>query len=248
MRYLRGMILAAGLGTRLRPLTERRPKALLEVGGRALIDYSVELLVGSGITEIVVNLHYLGHMIREHLGDGSRYGARIYYSDEEPLLGSGGGIAHARGILGDGTFVTVNADTIVDIDLREVIALHHQRAATATLVLRKDPRMEHFGLIYVDSQQRVRRFLDWGEPADRPGLEPFMYAGVQVLEPRVFRYMPCGKAFSMTSDTYPAMLLAGEPLFGHPFEGFWLTVGTPSELAEAERVLARRPRRKRLGP
>ena len=235
-RVTKGMILAAGLGMRLRPLTERVPKALLAVGGRALIDYSVEVLVRSGITDIVVNLHHLGGQIRDHLGDGSRFGARIRYSEERPLLGSGGGIAHARSLLAGGTFVTLNADTIIDIDLRDVIELHRRRKAVATLVLRKDPRMEHYGLVHLDGAGRVRRFLDHRHGDAGGALDPFMYTGVQVLEPRVFSYMENGKAFSMTADTYPAMLRAGEPIYGHPFGGFWLTVGTPEELERAERV------------
>lgn len=237
---VRGMILAAGMGTRLRPLTDRLPKALVEVAGKPLLFYAVETLAASGIREIVVNLHYYGEMIRERLGDGSRFGVDIFYSVEDPLLGSGGGILHARELLGESTFVTMNADTIIETDLRPVLAEHRRRQATATLLLRKDPRMEAFGLIRVDAEDKIGRFLDHERPGSAAELEPFMYTGVQILEPRVFSYMTEKQAFSITERTYPKMLRAGEPLYGHRFAGRWITVGTPEELADAEDELRRK--------
>jgi NDP-sugar pyrophosphorylase family protein len=233
------MILAAGEGRRLRPLTERLPKALVEVGGRPLIEYALDNLVRCGIDEVVVNLHHLGEQIRSRLGDGSRVGVRIHYSEETVLLGSGGGIARARPLLGESAFVTLNADTIISIDLAAVIAKHRERGAAATLILRKDSRMEKFGIIRLEPDGRVGTFLDTRRPDAIEPLEPFMYTGVQVLEPTVFAYMPEGQAaFSITESTYPAMLCAGEHIYGHPFDGPWITVGTPHELAIAEEQLA----------
>jgi NDP-sugar pyrophosphorylase family protein len=229
------MILAAGEGRRLRPLTERIPKALVEVGGKPLVEYAIDNLVRyGGVHDVVVNLHHLGEQIRDRLGDGSRFGLRIHYSEERTLLGSGGGIVHARELLGAGTFVTLNADTIIDIDLALVLAYHRERGAAATLVLRKDPRMAEFGLLHTDASGRIVRFLKHERPGASGPAEPFMFTGVQVLEPRVFDYMPGHGAFSITEITYPRMLHANEPLFGYPFEGPWITVGTPQELAAAE--------------
>ena len=236
---VKGMILAAGKGTRLAPLTETLPKALVEIGGKPLIFYAVETLAASGIKNIIVNLHHHGQLLRDRLGDGKSLDVSICYSHEDPLLGSGGGIARARGFLGKSTFVTLNADTIVDINLRPVIEKHQQRKAVATLVLRKDPEMKKFGLIRTDGDDRVGQFLDCRRADVLGKLEPFMYTGVQVLEPRVFSYMPENTAFSMTELVYPNMLVAGEPIFGHRFEGPWATVGTPEELIAAEKFLRR---------
>jgi NDP-sugar pyrophosphorylase family protein len=245
---VRAMILAAGEGRRLRPLTETLPKALVEVGGKPLIDYAVETAARSGIQEVVVNLHHLGGLIRSHLGDGSRYGVKIFYSEEAALLGSGGGIAHARRLIGSERFVTLNADTIVDIDLAAAVKFHTDCDATATLVLRKDPRMREYGLIQVDRDKRVCRFLQYARPDCGADLDPHMFTGVQVLEPSVFDYMPQHAAFSITEVTYPAMLAADERIFGYPFEGGWWTVGTPEELAHVRGVWAGRlDSRKRSG-
>jgi len=238
---VRAMILAAGEGRRLRPLTERVPKALVEVGGRPLVDYAIETVARSGIDDVIVNLHHLGDRIRDHLGDGSRFGVRVRYSEELRLLGSGGGIVHARAFLGDEAFVTLNADTIIEIDLRQLVAAHRANGAAATLVLRKDPRMQEYGVIALEPSGRVGAFLDHRRPGASADLEPYMYTGVQVLEPSVFDFMPAEGAFSITSVTYPAMLDAGAAVFGYPFDGRWLTVGTPEELARATDELIRRP-------
>jgi NDP-sugar pyrophosphorylase family protein len=234
------MILAAGEGRRLRPLTETLPKALVEVGGRTHIEYALDTVVRSGIDDVIVNLHHHGQQIRSHLGDGSRFGVRIRYSDERTLLGSGGGIVHARELLGEETFVTLNADTIVDVDLRAVIRFHESKRAIATLVLRKDPRMAEYGIIRTLADGLVVRILMHERPNATGPMDDYMYTGVQVLDPGVFRYMPAEGAFSITEVTYPRMLGAREPVFGYPFEGTFITVGTPTELENARRALRAR--------
>ncbi len=232
------MILAAGLGTRLRPLTDRVPKPLVEVAGRPLIEYALANVARAGIGDVVINLHHLAVAIREHLGDGSRFGLNIRYSLEDPLLGTGGGILHARELLGDSTVVTLNSDTIIDIELGEVLAFHRSRRAAATLVLRKDPLAKQYGVIETETDGRIGTFLEHRRPGTMEPLEAFMYTGVQVLEPRVFDYMPADRPFSVTAVTYPQMLTAGEPIYGYRFDGRWLTVGTLDEKAAAERALA----------
>ena len=232
------MILAAGFGTRLRPLTDACPKAMVPVAGRPLIEYAVETVRRAGIERIVVNLHHHGEQIRDCLGDGERFGASILYSSEDPLQDSGGGIRDARRYLGETTFVTLNADTIVEVDLLRVLDQHRRSGATATMVLRHDEHAARYGVIGVDKDGRVGSFL--GTPrdgADGPMVE-LMYTGVQVLEPRVFDYMPAQGPFSITRSTYPGMLAADEPVYGFRFSGKWLTVGTPQELAAAEASLA----------
>ena len=230
---LRAMILAAGRGERLRPLTNTIPKPLVVVGGKPLIEYALASVERAGIHEVVINLHHLGEQIRDHVGDGSRFGVSVHYSDEAILQDTGGGIRDARRYLDGGAFVTMNADTIVDVDLAELTAFHCSSVAVATMLLRKDPRMQTFGVIETEEDGRVGRFLGHARPGCRQPLEPWMYTGVQVLEPRVFRYLEHQGPFSITKVSYPAMLDRGEKVLGRPFDGPWITVGTPAELAEA---------------
>jgi NDP-sugar pyrophosphorylase family protein len=231
---MKAMVLAAGLGTRLRPLTEDRPKPLVPVDGRPLITYNLALLQYHGITDVIVNLHHRGEALRTALGDGSAVGLRLHYSVEEPLLDTGGAIKKVEPLLAsEDEFLVLNGDTIVDCPLDRLIAEHRARGATATLVLRTDPRQDVYGLVEVDAARRIRRFLGVPEMVAAP-LTPYMFAGVQVLSRRVFGYMPAGGAFSMTRAIYPAMLAAGEPLYGYPFAGFWRVVDTVDDLRRAE--------------
>lgn len=231
---LRAMVLAAGRGERLRPLTNTTPKPLVAVAGKRLIDYALEIVARAGIREVVVNLHHLGEQIRAHVGDGSRFGLDVRYSEEAILQDTGGGIRDARRWLDGGTFVTLNADTIVDVDLAELVRCHRESGAIATMLLRKDPRMESFGIIETEADGRVGRFLGRVRPGATSPLEPWMYTGVQALEPGIFRYLEHDGPFSITRVSYPAMLDSGEKIAGMPFDGAWITVGTPSELEEAE--------------
>ncbi len=234
---MKAMVLAAGLGTRLRPLTNDRPKALVEVGGRPLITYALALLQHYRITDVVVNLHWHGGALRDALGDGSRFGLSIVYSEEHPLLDTGGGILRARPLLGDGDFVVMNSDTIVDLPLDRLIAHHRTRGAAATLVLRRDPEQARYGEIEIDADGRVRRFLGRPERIAMP-LTAYMFAGVHVLSQRVFECMPSGGVFSITRQTYPAMLAAGAALHGFPFDGFWRVIDTATDRDLAARDLA----------
>lgn len=230
------MILAAGKGTRLRPLTDTVPKPLLDVAGRPMIALPLDLLRQAGIDEVIINLHHLGNQIRSALGDGSRYGVQITYSEEDPILDTGGAIAAARPFLEGDTFVVLNADTAIDLALPAVIDFHRAHGALATMVLRPDPQAARYGIIEIDATQRIRRILGF-PPAVAEPLTALMFAGVHVFDPRVFTYMEAG-IYSITRDVYPRLLGAGEPLFGYVHHGYWRVLDTPDDLAAGRCELA----------
>lgn len=233
---MRAMILAAGFGTRLRPLTNTVPKALVPLAGRPLIEYGLLFLKSQGIEEVVINLHHLGEKIRAALGDGSVYGLRIIYSPEDPILDTGGGIKKAQSFLDGETFVVLNCDTILDLDLHALLTAHRQNRAAATLVLRPDPEAARYGILETDASGRIRRFL--GQPVEvREPLSPYMFTGFQVLEPRVFNFMPEIKSFSTTREIYPQMLRAGEPLYGFIHTGPWMVVDDAEGIARATQAI-----------
>ncbi len=238
---VRAMILAAGLGTRLRPLTETLPKPLVTVAGRPLIDHALETVARAGITEVVINLFHLAEMVADYVGDGSRWGLRVRFSREDPIQDTGGGIRDARELLGEATFVTLNSDTIVDVDLARCVDWHRERGALATMVLRRDPDAAAYGIIETEPDGRIGAFLGRARPGGRTPRESFLYTGVQVLDPRIFDYLDAEGPFSITRYAYPRMLDADEPLFGWEHRGRWITVGTPAERARAEAQLTQRP-------
>lgn len=224
------MVLAAGFGSRLRPLTDHVPKPLVSVGAHPMIAYPLAVLRAAGIRDVLVNLHHLGDQIRAALGDGKASGLSIRYSAEDPILDTGGAIQKAQGFLGDDTFVVINSDILIDLPLADVIAWHRQRGALATMVLRPDPHAVRYGVIEIDAQSRIRRFLGQ-PPVVADPLRPLMFAGVHVFEPGVFDFMEPGR-FGINAVTYPRMLAAGCPLFGYAFDGYWRVVDTHAGLAE----------------
>jgi NDP-sugar pyrophosphorylase family protein len=240
---MKAMVFAAGLGQRLHPLTEKVPKALVPVAGRPMIDYPLLLLRHYDIREIIINLYHQGDQIEAYLGDGKQLGLKITYSKEEELLDTGGGLLKAKPFLQEETFIVINTDVLIDLPLAEIIAFHEQKRATATLVLRPDPRADQFGSMEIEPNGRIARFLHATRPNSAPNSgTKLMFTGVQIFEPRVFDYMPSeggAQKFGTTKHTYPRMLVEGERLFGFRFEGFWQDLGTTERIREAEESLAR---------
>lgn len=244
---MKAMVLAAGQGTRLRPLTDSKPKALVRVAGRPMIEYALLLLRHYGICEIMINLHHFGEQIETRLGDGKRYGLELSYSKETELLDTGGGLFKAKSFLQDGSFIVINTDTLIDLNLADVIALHKSKNATATLVLRPDENADQYGSMDIDERGRICRFLNSKAPMQPAGpTRKLMFSGVQLLEPAVFDYMSAGattRKFSTTRETYPKMLVAGEALYGFYFDGFWQDLGTLDRIKQAEDSLAQKQAR-----
>ncbi|HSK28639.1 MAG TPA: NDP-sugar synthase [Candidatus Limnocylindria bacterium] len=238
---MKAMVLAAGQGTRLRPLTDHQPKALVPVAGRPMIEYALLLLRHYGIREVIINLHHLGEHIERHLGDGSNLGLEIRYSTEQELLDTGGGLFKARPFLQRETFLVINTDTLIDLNLAAVIEFHRNTGATATLVLRPDERADQYGSIDIDAEGRICRFLATSARVQASGpTRKLMFTGVQILEPKVFDYMgedKLGQKFSTTKETYPRMLAGGEALYGYYFDGFWQDLGTHERIKAAEQHL-----------
>jgi NDP-sugar pyrophosphorylase family protein len=237
---MKAMLFAAGEGQRLRPLTLKNPKALVPVAGRPMIEYPLLLLGHYGIKSIMINLHHLGDQVEAHVGDGARFGLAVRYSREESLLDTGGGLLKAKAFLEDDTFIVINTDVLIDLPLDNLISFHHKKRASATLVLRPDEFAERYGSMDLDGDGRICRFLNARAPAKVMATgSKLMFTGVQILEPKVFGYMESeAPKFSTTKQTYPKMLVQGEPMYGYCFEGYWQDLGTIERIKEAEAHLS----------
>jgi NDP-sugar pyrophosphorylase family protein len=203
----RAMVLAAGRGTRLAPLTDRLPKTLMPVAGAPLPCHILNFLLAGGIEEVVINLHHLGQLIEQEIGDGTRFGVRVRYSWEPRILDTGGGIKQAEPLLEGEPFVVANGDSLLELSLREVVELHRARGGIATMVVRPAPDAARWGLIELDADDRVRRVA--GRPPEEIAtpLRGFMFPGC-IFEPGVFRLDP-GASFGVIRETHPRLLRAG---------------------------------------
>ncbi|MEL6761987.1 MAG: nucleotidyltransferase family protein, partial [Myxococcota bacterium] len=184
---MKGFVLAAGFGSRLRPLTDVVPKPLLRVGQTPLIGYALRLLAHHDIREVIVNTHHLDERLREEVGDGSEFEVDIVYSHEPEILGTGGAIKKMQAAL-DETFVLLNSDVLIGLDLADVIASHHRSGGIATMVLREDADHPASGAIEIDKDDCVRRILGDGDAS--ANLQPMMFTGCHVIEPRFLEYLP----------------------------------------------------------
>ena len=246
---MKAMILAAGYGMRLRPLTETIPKPLLPVGGYPLVVWNLLLLKKHGITDALINLHYRGDQIVDALGDGSRYGMRLAYSHEPIILGTGGGIRQAQPYFEKSRCLVLNGDTLSDCDLTMLLNAHIASRAFATLALRTDPLASQWGAVTLSADSRIRQIK--GEPPmavqpSKAGPQPatsagnladYMFSGAHILEPAVVDVIPQGPGSII--DVYIELLRKGQPLAGYRMSGYWSDIGTPERYAAAEMDVSR---------
>jgi NDP-sugar pyrophosphorylase family protein len=223
---MRAMILSAGYGTRLWPLTEDRTKPALPILGKPLVGYVAEYLAGYGCDEIVVNLHHRPESVRRALGDGSRFGVRLHYVEEPEILGTSGGIDNARALLDGGTFIVVNGKIITDIDLSAALETHHRAQAIATMVVLPNPSCERFSIVKA-KDGLLQDFGGMPVKDDFVGKDPpLMFTGIQILEPAIFDYIPRGVFSHTTTDVYPQAVAAGERVAVHVAQGSWYELST----------------------
>ena len=237
----RAMVLAAGFGTRLRPLTLTVPKALIPVADTPFVEHLLALLHAGGIREVVVNLHHLGDAIERHIGDGARFGLAVRYSREPTILDTGGGIKQAEPLLTGEPFLVANADSLLEVSLRELCDFHRTHGGIATLAVRPDPDAARYGLVEVDGDDRVRRIVGQPDGVVASGLRGLMFPGLHVLEPAIFAHMEGGRAFSITRETYPSLLAKGLPIFGFETGARWINIDTPAAVEAADQELRTRP-------
>ncbi len=221
------MILAAGYGARLWPLTADRTKPALPVLGKPLVGYVAEYLASQGITDVTVNLHHRPESVRGALGDGSQFGVKLSYVHEPVILGTSGALDNARDLLEGDTFVVVNGKLITDIDIKTALEVHRRREALATLVLRKNPKYERFSIVETHDGL-VTRFGGMPAPsvADSNAEPPLMFTGIQILESRIFDYIPRGIFSHSTTEVYPQAIARGERIAAHVAEGMWYELST----------------------
>jgi mannose-1-phosphate guanylyltransferase len=230
---VKAMVLAAGLGTRMRPLTLLRAKPALPVMNRPLLHWTLDLLGRNGVTEVMINLHHLPSTVVEAVGDGRAFGLRVSYSREPRILGTGGGPRKVRSFFGDPPFILVNGDMVFDFDLRGLVRRHEKARARATLALRPNPDPRRYSSIRTAKDGRVRSLA--GLPRPSRGV-PSLFTGVHVIEPELLDRLPKGPSDTVR-DLYAHLVEEGETVLGVRVRGRWFDIGSPSLYLASHRAL-----------
>ncbi len=233
---MKAMILAAGEGTRLRPLTETMPKPMLPVSGKPTLEWILLWLRAYGIRAMALNLSWLPETVQDCFGDGSRLGIGLTYSVEEALLGTAGGVKRLERFF-DAPFVLVYGDVLTDFDLGALMRFHQTRPAGArvTLSLTHVPNPTECGIVEVDSAGRITRFVE--KPAPDAVFSDLANAGVLILEPEIVAAIPPDTFFDFSLDLFPLLLAEGVPFYGWtlPEETYLIDIGSHAKYEQVQR-------------
>jgi len=243
---MKAMILAAGKGTRVRPITHTTPKPMIPILQKPVMEFLLELLKEHGFDEIMVNVSHLAEEIENYFRDGQRFGVQIAYSFEGRIeegeligeaLGSAGGLKRIQDFqpFFDDTFVVLCGDALIDLDLTEAVRRHKQKGAMASLIARRVPREEvsSYGVVVTDPDGRVLRFQE--KPAVAEAASDMINTGIYIFEPEVLDFIPSGEPFDIGSDLFPRLVEAGAPFYALPMEFEWVDIGKVPDYWQAIR-------------
>jgi mannose-1-phosphate guanylyltransferase len=238
---MRAMVLAAGLGTRLRPITYEIPKPMVPVLNRPVMEHIVRLLARHGFDEAIANLHWFPETIEGRFGDGSEFGVKLSYSREEALLGTAGGVRNAADFLGD-SFLIISGDALTDIDLAAMRAFHESHDGVATLATKRVDDTSQFGVAIVGDDGRIQGFQEKPDPAE--ALSDLANCGIYMFHSEIFDFFPEPGAATLAgpddppgfadwaTDVFPALLENDVPFYSHEIDAYWNDIGNLDELRE----------------
>jgi NDP-sugar pyrophosphorylase family protein len=218
------MVLAAGLGTRLRPLTGAISKPMAPIVNRPVMYHILRLLKRHGINEAVANLHYHPHAITNYFGKGQKLDIDLRYSLEAELLGTAGGVKKVQKFIGDGTFIVISGDALTDIDLGGLLEKHRAAGGIATLALKKVDDASKFGVVILDRDDRILGFQEKPEPGEE--LSHLCNCGIYIFEPAIFDHIPKDTFYDFGKQVFPDLVSRNIPFHGFEIDGYWNDVGS----------------------
>lgn len=233
---MKAMILAAGQGRRLRPLTDICPKPMIPLGGKPLLEHVITLLAKHGFDQLVVNLHHLPEVVRAHFGDGSAWKVRLTYSLETELLGTAGAVRRMAAFF-DQPFLVYYGDNLSNMDLGEFWEAHTYQGELASMGLHREDDPCRSGIVRLDEWSRIAEFIEKPRPEQVfSGYQ--INCGIYALQPRIFDWIPSQGASDFGAEVFPRLLAAGQPIYGHPLRGQLLASDTPERYAAAQAQIA----------
>jgi len=230
---MKAMVLAAGLGTRLRPLTDEKPKCLIPLAGRPLIDWTLRWLRKAGIGECMINLHYLPDKVRDLVGDGSQYGLRVYYSHEPELLGTAGAVKKVSDFF-DSPFYVVYSDNFSQWDLRKLRLAYEIRGSKAVVAVHWREDVTQSGMVEMDGDDKILRFVE--KPKPENVTSHFVNAGFYYLDPGILDYIPENAFSDFAFDVFPRVLQAGEKIHAVKMEDPIIGIDTMESYKKADEL------------
>ncbi len=234
---MQALILAGGLGTRLRSVVSDRPKPMAFVGGIPFLERLIRRLASQGVEEVILCVGYLWERILEAFGEGKDLGVTLRYSVEETPLGTAGALKKAEALI-SGTFFVLNGDTFLEVNLRALQNFHREKKALGTLTVVPMENAGRYGSVQLDSTGRIRGFLEKGLVSTC--LPCWINGGVYVFERALLRWVPEGRPVSLERETLPALIAADGPLYGYESRGYFIDIGTPEHYARAQKELEER--------
>ena len=232
---MKALVLAAGKGERLRPLTDRCPKPMVPVAGKPLLERIVHQLRDAGITELFINLHHCPETVKKHFGDGKCFGVQITYSEEPELLGTAGAAKKLESQFQE-PFIVYYGDNYVEIDLLEMASFHQTKGGIGTIAVFPGEEVSAGGVVEMDVENRIHRFVE--KPAPGSTSSRMVNAGIYFLEPAIFPFIPSGIASDFGKQIFPALLSAGKELYAYSLSGTVIGVDTPALLSKLESYLS----------
>ncbi|MBI5701097.1 NDP-sugar synthase [Candidatus Saganbacteria bacterium] len=237
---MKAVIIAGGLGTRLRPLTYNTPKPIVPVANRAFVIHQIEHLKRHGVSEIILNLHYLPDAIKQVLGDGSQFGVKLFYSIESDPLGTAGAVKNAEEYFGSDLLIVFNGDVLTDLNISKMVDFHRQKKAKATIALTPVEDPTAYGLVLTGEDSRVKEFLEKPNWERLEGIAKFeINAGTYVIDPKVFKDVPKNTRYMFEHDLFPKLLMDRERVFGYSSASFWLDIGNIAKYKHAHEAILR---------
>jgi mannose-1-phosphate guanylyltransferase / phosphomannomutase len=227
---VKGVVMAGGEGTRLRPLTSNQPKPMVPVVGKPCMEHIIELLRRHGFEDVVVTLAFMPQAIRGYFGTGEAHGVRIRYSVEETPAGTAGSVKLAEEAL-DEPFVVISGDALCDIDVGELVRFHQEREALVTIALKSVENPLEFGIVVTDEDGRIERFLE--KPSWAQVFTDTINTGIYVVQPEVLRHIPTDRPYDFAKELFPLLLEKGHPLYGYVAEGYWQDIGNLEQFRKA---------------
>ena len=230
---MKAIIMAGGEGSRLRPLTCDCPKPMMRLMDRPVMQYALELLRAHGIKQIAATLGYLPDAIIDYFGDGSAFDVSLHYYVEEMPLGTAGGVKRAQDFL-DETFIVLSGDGITDLNIAAALDFHRRKGSLATLVLRREVNPLEYGVVTTDSDGKIRAFYE--KPARCDAVSDTVNTGIYIFEPQALSFIPDDCAYDFGHDLFPALVQAGEPVYGYVTDDYWCDIGDVRAYLSAHRA------------